>query len=82
MQITEITFSIIQRILTTGDEEYGKFYKPYATSIVQFLKIAICATSGLDYFHNKSYNQRLRSTYSMRLRKTSGPLKPPYGYTL
>ncbi|KAJ0804278.1 hypothetical protein HanPI659440_Chr02g0036211 [Helianthus annuus] len=51
--ITEITFSIIQGIHTTGDDEYGKFYKPYATSIVQFLKIAICATSGLDYFHNK-----------------------------
>ncbi|KAJ0617513.1 hypothetical protein HanRHA438_Chr02g0049911 [Helianthus annuus] len=53
MQITEITFSIIQGILTTGDEEYGKFHKPYATSIVQFLKIATCVTSGLDYFHNK-----------------------------
>ncbi|XP_022011064.1 uncharacterized protein LOC110910772 [Helianthus annuus] len=53
MQITEITFSIIQGILTIGDEEYGKFYNPYATSIVQFLKMATCATSGLDYFHNK-----------------------------
>ncbi|MFS7909879.1 hypothetical protein Hanom_Chr02g00099811 [Helianthus anomalus] len=30
----------------------------------------------------KCYNRRLRSTDSMRLRKTSGPLKPPYGYNL